>query len=62
MNTTDEALILFRKLRAMNAPGRLRYRAYLRWKRRDAKLTGTIRPSIDFGGVYRGAGRAVGGE
>lgn len=41
MNTTDEALLLFRRLRGT----RLAYRAYLRWKRRDARLPGTIRPS-----------------
>lgn len=41
MNTTDEALLLFRKLRGT----RLAYRAYLRWKRRNAKLAGTIQPS-----------------
>lgn len=48
MNTTDQALLLFRRLQALPPSTRgalIKYRAYRRWKRRDAKLPGTIRPS-----------------
>jgi len=45
MNRTDQALLLCRRLIACGAPGRLRYRAYLRWVRRSAQEPGTIAPS-----------------
>lgn len=55
MNLTDQALHLFRRLQAhyLGIRGsstheaetlrlaKLKYRAYLRWKRRDAKVAGT---------------------
>jgi hypothetical protein len=57
---TDQALLLFRALQRhyLNVRGsstheaetgrlaRLKYRAYLRWKRRDAVAPGHIRPRI----------------
>jgi hypothetical protein len=53
MNTTDEALLLFRRLRdtypKTSRVAKLQYRAYLRWKRRDARVAGSIRPSINVG-------------
>ncbi len=46
MNTTDQALLLFRNLRWYGNPkaDRLCYRAYLRWKRRQVREAGTITP------------------
>lgn len=45
MNMTDQALLLFRRLYAADAPPQLRYRAYRRWARRQAQEPGTIEPS-----------------
>lgn len=51
MNTTDQALLLFRRLRdawpQTDRHGKLKYRAYLRWKQRDAVTPGTIRPALN---------------
>ncbi len=57
LNITDEAMLLFRILHNMSvdaryAPdqacamriGRIKYRVWKRWTRRDATIPGTIRP------------------
>ena len=57
LNSTDEAMLLFRILHDMSVDarympdqaraariGRIKYRVWKRWTRRDAVVPGTIRP------------------